>query len=161
MTTTEHYDLVILGSGSGNSVPDEDLADWRIAMVEPGRFGGTCLNRGCIPSKMFVYAADVALKVRNAGTYGVDAELRGADWDAIRDRVFGRIDPIADGGKAYRSGLPNTDLYEEEARFVGERELQVGDTRITADRIVLAAGSRPSIPDVDGVHDVPLSLIHI
>lgn len=155
MTTTEHYDLVIIGSGSGNSVPDEDLAEWRIAMVEPGRFGGTCLNRGCIPSKMFVYAADVALKVRNAARYGVDAELRGADWGAIRDRVFGRIDPIADGGRAYRGGLPNTDLYEEEARFVGERELQVGDTRITAERIVLAAGSRPRIPDIEGLHDVP------
>lgn len=155
MTTAEHYDLVIIGSGSGNSVPDEDLADWRIAMVEQGVFGGTCLNRGCIPSKMFVYAADVALKTRNAGRYGIDAELHGADWDAIRDRVFGRIDPIAAGGKAYRGGLPNTDLYEDQARFVGLRELQVGATRITADRIVLAAGSRPRIPDVPGIHDVP------
>ncbi len=153
--TTEHYDLVIIGSGSGNSVPDEDLADWRIALVEQGRFGGTCLNRGCIPSKMFVYAADVAQKVRTAGRFGLDATLHGADWDAIRDRVFGRIDPIADGGRDYRGGLPNTDLYEAQARFVGRRELQVGDTHITADRIVLAAGSRPRVPDVPGIHDVP------
>lgn len=155
MTTSEHYDLVIIGSGSGNSVPDEDLADWRIAMVEQGTFGGTCLNRGCIPSKMFVYAADIAHHVATAGRYGVTATLHGVDWDAVRDRVFGRIDPIAEGGREYRAGLPNTDLYEQQARFIGERELQVGETRITADRIVLAAGSRPRIPDVPGIHDVP------
>src|SRR5690606_2504776 len=102
---------------SGNSVPDEDLADWRIAVVEPGVFGGTCLNRGCIPSKMFVYAADVAEAVRGAATYGLDATLHGADWDAIRNRVFGRIDPIADAGRRYRAELPNTDLLEDLARF--------------------------------------------
>ncbi len=154
-STTEHYDLVIIGSGSGNSVPDEDLGDWRIAMVEQGTFGGTCLNRGCIPSKMFVYAADVAHHVTTAGRYGIDATLHGVDWAAVRDRVFGRIDPISAGGREYRAGLPNTDLYEQQARFTGPRELQVGDTRITADRIVLAAGSRPRIPDVPGIHDVP------
>ncbi|MFT5563918.1 MAG: mycothione reductase [Myxococcota bacterium] len=152
---TEHYDLVILGSGSGNSVSDEDLLRWRVAMIEPGVFGGTCLNRGCIPSKMFVYAAEVAHRVTTAAQYGVHATLDSTDWVAIRDRVFGRIDPIAAGGRAYRGGLPNTDLYEAPARFVGERTLQVGAVTITADRVVLAAGSRPSVPDVPGIDDVP------
>lgn len=151
----EHYDLIIVGTGSGNSVPDEDLADWRIAVVEPDVFGGTCLNRGCIPSKMFVYAADVALHAREAGRYGIDAELRGADWTAIRDRVFGRIDPIAAGGRAYREGLANTTVYDAPARFVGARTLQVGDETITGDRVVLAAGSRPLVPDWPGLHAVP------
>ena len=151
----EHYDLAIVGSGSGNSVPDEDLGDWRIAMVEQDVFGGTCLNRGCIPSKMFVYTADVALHVREAARFGLDATFHGADWTAVRDRVFGRIDPISAGGRDYRAGLPNTDLYEAPARFTGPRELQVGDTRVTADRIVLAAGSRPFVPDLPGIHDVP------
>ena len=150
----EHYDLVVVGTGSGNSVPDEDLADWRIAVVEPGEFGGTCLNRGCIPSKMFVHTADVAHVVRDAGRFGVHATYDGSDWPAIRDRVFGRIDPIAANGRRYRADLPNTDLYEDLARFVGPRTLQVGDRTITGDRIVLAAGSRPNLPDVDGLLDV-------
>lgn len=154
MSRAEHYDLVVIGSGSGNSVPDEDLTDWRIAMVEQGTFGGTCLNRGCIPSKMFVYTADIAHHVRTAARFGLDATLHGADWQAIRDRVFGRIDAIAAGGRDYRAGLENTDLYEERARFVGERELLVGDTHLTANRVVIAAGSRPRIPDVPGIHDV-------
>ena len=148
------YDLIIVGTGSGNSVPDEDLSDWRIAVVEPGVFGGTCLNRGCIPSKMFVYAADVAETVRGAGRYGVQATLDGTDWPAIRDRVFGRIDPIAANGRRYRADLPNTDLFEDMARFVAPRTLQVGDRTITGERIVLAAGSRPHLPDVEGLLDV-------
>ncbi len=110
------FDLIIVGTGSGNAVPDEDLSDWRIAVVEAGVFGGTCLNRGCIPSKMFVYTADVAEAVHTAGRYGLQATLEDADWAAIRDRVFARIDPIATGGRAYRSGLPNTTLFEGMAR---------------------------------------------
>ncbi len=149
------FDLIIVGTGSGNGVPDEDLADWRIAVVDGGVFGGTCLNRGCIPSKMFVHTADVAEAVHTAGRYGLQASLQGSDWAAIRDRVFARIDPIAVGGRTYRAGLPNTTLFEGMTKFVGPRTLQVdGDTTITGERIVLAAGSRPWIPDVAGIHDV-------
>lgn len=154
MPVDAEYDLIIVGTGSGNSVPDEDLADWRIAVVEPGEFGGTCLNRGCIPSKMFVYTADVAHAVRTAGRYDLQAELLGSDWPAIRDRVFGRIDPIAANGHRYRSQLPNTTLYEDLARFVGPRTLQVGDRTIRGRHVVLAAGSRPRLPDVPGLADV-------
>lgn len=153
---TEHYDLVVVGTGSGNSVPDEDLDDWRIAVVEQGVFGGTCLNRGCIPSKMFVYAADVAHTVATADRYGVRATLDGVDWPAVRDRVFGRIDPIAEAGRDYRGGRPSTDLYEADARFVGPRTLQVGEVTITGDRVVLATGSRPTVPaELPGLADVP------
>ena len=151
---TSHHDLIIVGSGSGNSVPDEDLADLSIAMVEPDVFGGTCLNRGCIPSKMFVYAADVAHTVATAGRYGVRGSLEGVDWPAVRDRVFGRIDPIAAGGRRYRESLPNTTLYTGRARFVAPRTLQVGEATITGDQVVLAAGSRPRVPEVPGLHDV-------
>ena len=66
----ENYDLIILGTGSGNSIITPDFDDWKIAIVEKGVFGGTCLNRGCIPSKMFVYAADVIEQVRHATSSG-------------------------------------------------------------------------------------------
>ena len=86
------YDLVIIGAGSGNMLPAGQFDGWRIAMVEGSRFGGTCLNRGCIPSKMLVHTADVAQVVRRAGRFGIGAELTGVDWPAIRDRVFSRIE---------------------------------------------------------------------
>lgn len=150
----DEYDLIIVGTGSGNAVPDEDLDDWRIAVIEPGEFGGTCLNPGCIPSKMFVYTADVARTIRTAGRFGLDAHLDDSDWAAIRDRVFGRIDPIAASGHRYRSQLPNTTVYEDLARFVGSRTLRVGEHVIRGRHVVLAAGSRPHVPDVPGIHDV-------
>jgi mycothione reductase len=75
------YDLVIVGAGSGNMLPAKEFAGWRIAVVESGRFGGTCLNCGCIPSKMLVHTADVAQAVRHAGRFGI-----GARWTGCRSR---------------------------------------------------------------------------
>jgi mycothione reductase len=150
-----HYDLIIIGAGSGNSIIGPEHDDWRIAMVERSLFGGTCMNRGCIPSKMFIYTADLAEHARDNERYGISTEFHSADWPKIVQRVFGRIDPIAEGGRQYRHGLPHVDVYEHSAHFVGPRELQVGDQRITGDRIVVAAGARSFIPDVPGIDDVP------
>jgi mycothione reductase len=151
---SQHYDLVIIGTGSGNSILTPDFDGWKVAIVERGVFGGTCLNRGCIPTKMFVYAADLAETVRDASRLGVHAHVDHIDWKAIRDRVFGRIDPIAAGGEAYRRGLPNVDVYAEDARFVGPKHIQVGESVITGTHIVLAAGARPFLPDIPGLEDV-------
>ncbi|MEM8902065.1 MAG: mycothione reductase [Actinomycetota bacterium] len=150
----EHYDLVIVGTGSGNSVPTPEMDGWRIAIVEKGVFGGTCLNVGCIPSKMFVLTADVAEAIAGSERYGVRSSLEGVDWPGIVDRVFGRIDPIARGGEEWRAGLANFDVYKEHGRFVDHKVMEVGDQRITADRWILAAGARPFIPPVPGIEDV-------
>src|SRR6202167_1992345 len=145
-----HYDLVIVGAGSGNMLPTEEFKGWRVAVVESHKFGGTCLNRGCIPSKMFVYTADVATTVQHAGRYGIHARFDGADWPAIRDRVFGRIDPLSAKAVAYRRAK-GMDVFHGEARFTRPGVLRVGDDELRADRIVLAAGSRPSVPDIPGL----------
>jgi mycothione reductase len=152
--TARSYDLVIVGAGSGNMLPGEDFAGWRIAIVEAGRFGGTCLNRGCIPSKMLVHTADVARTIRGAGRFGVDVKWLGADWAAIRDRVFGRIDPLHEAAVAYRRSN-GVDVFLGEARFVAPKVLRVGGDELQAERFVLAAGSRPRIPPVPGLADVP------
>ncbi len=156
------FDLVIVGTGSANSIPGPEFDDWSIAIVERGVFGGTCLNVGCIPSKMFVYAADVADTIATAASYGISASFDGADWPAIRDRVFGRIDPIADGGRDYRSGAqcPNIAVFEGDARFVSDRRLAVrmhdGSTESVSGRhIVLGAGARAFLPPYRGLGTVP------
>jgi mycothione reductase len=149
-----HHDLLIIGTGSGNSIIGPEHDDLDIAIVERDRFGGTCLLRGCIPSKMYVYAADLAELARSGPRLGVDTRMHGVDWKAIRDRVFERIDAISDGGEAYRESLDNVTVYRGDARFIGERRVVVGDEVITADQIVLAAGARPMIPDVPGLADV-------
>lgn len=148
--TDKHYDIAIIGSGSGNTIVDERFADKTVAIFEESTFGGTCINVGCIPTKMFVYASEVAETIRESSRYGVDAHIDGVRWTDIVDRVFGRIDPIAVGGEKYRrEGSPNVTLYSGHARFVGPRRIDTGTGEIvTADRVVIAAGSRPMIPDV-------------
>ncbi len=150
-TDIETFDLIIVGSGSGNSIPSY-LDDWKIALVERDVFGGTCLNRGCIPSKMFVYPADVAVASRTSSKLGIDTQFNGADWSAIRDRVFGLIDPISAGGREYRaSGTPNVTLIQGTAGFIDERTLDVEGRRISAPRMLLAAGARPVVPPIAGL----------
>src|ERR1700759_5787000 len=102
----ESYDLAIIGTGSGNSILDDRYAKKRLAICEQGTFGGTCLNVGCIPTKMFVYAAEVAETVRSAARYGIDAHIDRVRWDDIVSRVFGRIDPIGVPGGKHRAGGP-------------------------------------------------------
>jgi mycothione reductase len=156
-----HFDLVIIGTGSGNSVLDKRFAGWRVAIVERGVFGGTCLNVGCIPTKMFVYSADLAATPAASAKLGVDSELHGVRWTDVRDRIFGRIDPIAAGGREYRHDHPdnaNVTVFEGTARFTGPRRLVVSggesglDEELTADRVVLANGGRPvELPQLAGV----------
>ncbi|SPT58344.1 MULTISPECIES: mycothione reductase [Actinomadura] len=156
----ERFDVAIIGTGSGNSLLTPDHDGLKVAIVERDVFGGTCLNRGCIPTKMFVYAADIAETVRHSSRYGVDARLDTVRWNDIADRVFGRIDPIADGGEDYRKSLDNVTVFNGEARFTGERTLGIrsadGSARhIAADDIVLAAGASPRIPPIPGLAEVP------
>jgi len=156
----QQYDLIIIGAGSGNSIVGPAFDDWSIAIVEEWVFGGTCLNRGCIPTKMLVHTADVALTVEHAATYDIDAHLDKVHWTSVRDRVFGRIDPIAAGGERYRAfDCPNVTVHHGHARFVGPRRLSVtapdGTVEtIEAQHVVVAAGARPMIPDIPGIHDV-------
>ncbi|MHA6600848.1 mycothione reductase [Corynebacterium coyleae] len=152
-TNSTHYDLIIVGTGSGNSILTPDFDDKKVAIVEKGKFGGTCLNVGCIPTKMYVLAAEHAFAAREAGKLGVDLEFHGADWDAIKERVFdNRIDLIAKGGENYRRNeCDNVTVYDMEASFVGPKTLKTGrggvEEAITADTIILAAGARPFIPE--------------
>ena len=150
-----HFDLAIVGSGSGNSIPDERFTDLDIAMIDKGTFGGTCLNVGCIPSKMFVYPADLAASTFQATRLGVDLDLEAVRWREIRDRIFGRIDPKAAKGRAYRDQSHNVTVFDGRARFVGPRQLDLGAaTPITADQVVIAAGSLAVIPELSGLHSV-------
>jgi mycothione reductase len=153
-----HHDLVVIGSGSGNSIVDRRFADLDVAIVEHGVFGGTCINVGCIPTKMYVYPADIAQHIRHASRLGIDATLDKVRWRDIRDRIFGRIDPIAVDGHAYRARRSaNVTLYDGHARFTGPKQIAVEmpgeQAEFTADRIVIATGGRPWIPDP--LRDVP------
>ena len=156
-----HFDIAIIGTGSGNSILDERYEDKKVAICEQGVFGGTCLNVGCIPTKMFVYAAEVAQNVRESARYGVDAHVDGVRWTDVVSRVFGRIDPIAMGGENYRRSSPNVEVFGSHTRFAptnsdGRYSLQTDDgDEFTADQVVIAAGSRAVVPEAVTACGVP------
>ncbi|MCC6225234.1 MAG: mycothione reductase [Microthrixaceae bacterium] len=152
---TEHFDLAIVGTGSGNSILDDRFEDWKVAIVERDVFGGTCLNRGCIPTKMLVVPADMAHAVGAARRLGVDLHLDGVRWRDLRDRVFGRIDAIAASGERYRSGQRQVSVFAGDGSFSGDKEMTVevdGRRRtFSADRFVLAVGARAQVPEIPGL----------
>lgn len=155
MTATQVVDLAIIGSGSGNAIPDDRFADKTLAIFEEGVYGGTCLNVGCIPTKMFVYASEVAEIARHGARLGVHSKVDSVDWPGIVERVFGRIDPLSQGGKEYRvDRCENITVYDSHVEFDGRDDdgryrlvTRDGDT-VLADEVVLAAGSRAVIPQI-------------
>lgn len=150
----QEFDLVIIGAGSGNMIPGPEHDDWKIAVIEKAKFGGTCLNHGCIPSKMLLQSAYVAETVKNAGTFGVKSEFKGIDWKALTGRVWDRIDPLSEMGEAYRGKQPNTTVFKGTARFTGRKQIEVNGEQITGRHIVISAGGRPRIPEIPGLADV-------
>jgi mycothione reductase len=104
---------------------------------------------------MLVHLADLAASTAHASRLGVDLDLRGVRWREIRDRIFGRIDPMAADGRGYRQRSDNVTVFDARARFVGPRELDVGAAEtIAADRVVIATGSRPVVPYLPGLSTV-------
>ncbi len=151
-----HHDLLVIGTGSGNSIVDARFAALDVAFIEGGTFGGTCLNVGCIPTKMFVHTADLAAGTRGSSRFGVDSFVDKVRWPDIRDRIFGRIDPISAGGETYRRDGSNVTLYAERARFTGPKRLELASgQQVSADRVVIAAGSRAVVPEVPGLAEFP------
>ncbi len=150
----QHFDLCVIGSGSGNSVAGKEFRDVRVAIVDGAPwFGGTCLNAGCIPSKMLTHPADVAEAARRAGVLGVEVSGVRVRWADLRARVVARVDAEAATAEQQRERHPNVTVFRAQARFTGPRRLQVGQEELTADRFVIAAGSRPWLPPLPGLDD--------
>ena len=92
----EKYDVIVIGGGSGLRVSSAAAREGKkVAIIEPGPLGGTCLNRGCIPSKMLIHASEVAMTVKESAKFGVDSELSGIRFKDITDRVSGTVDEEA------------------------------------------------------------------
>lgn len=117
-----HYDLLLIGTGSGNMFLDKRFAGLKTAIAEEWHFGGTCLNVGCIPTKMFVYPATLAEQATQADRYNLTPTHPKVDWAGLQERIFSRIDAIESGGREYRSSdrQPNVTVVPEHVHFTGE-----------------------------------------
>ena len=148
--------MIVIGSGSGLEISAE-AADrgLSVAVVEEGPFGGTCLNRGCIPSKMLIHCADVMETIQRAELFGIKARVESVDWQYIIRRAVDEIDGDARAIEEGNRRAANITVFKGTGRFVGEKTLEVNGDSIGAETIVIAAGTRPSVPDIPGLAGVP------
>jgi dihydrolipoamide dehydrogenase len=148
------YDIVILGGGSGGYACALRAAELgkRVALIEKDKVGGTCLHRGCIPTKALLHAAELADQAREGASFGVHSTLDNIDMpgvNAYKDKVVSRLYKGLTGLVASR----HIDTIEGEGRLVSPTQVQVGDTVIEGAHVVLASGSQArSLPglDIDG-----------
>jgi len=146
------FDLIVIGSGSGldvaNAVAQHGL---RVAIIEKDRMGGTCLNRGCIPSKLLIHSADVMETIKSAAQFGINVSGISIDFEKIVSRTNRIVDTDSDGIRQAFSHVENPKLFPYECRFVGPKTVSVGGQMIKADKILIASGTRPAIPEIKGL----------
>lgn len=152
---SEAVDTLVIGGGMGGlPLALRAAGDGRTMLVEQKLLGGTCLNRGCIPTKTMIASARVAHLARRAAEFGVHAGAVAVDLGAVVDRKDGVIDAIRSGSYRTVRGRDGLELAESPARLVGPHTAEVDGRRIEAKRMVLAAGSRARIPAIDGLDTV-------
>ena len=149
-------DICVIGAGSGGLSVAAGAVQMgaRVVLIEGAEMGGDCLNHGCVPSKALIAAAEAAAAMRGAERFGLRAVEPEVDFGAVKDHVADVVAAIAPVDSQDRfEGLGCT-VLRGWARFVGPREVAVGDLRVRARRIVIATGSQPAIPPVPGLEDV-------
>ncbi|MGM5488650.1 MAG: dihydrolipoyl dehydrogenase [Nanobdellota archaeon] len=151
----KEYDMIVIGSGSAMNVVEEALVHEKtVAVVDKGPAGGTCLNLGCIPSKMLIAAADKVMEIQEAESFGIKASVEKIDFGAIMQNMRDHILPEQQEIHAALTGADEFDFYEGEGRFVDDYTLEVNGERIRGNQVVIGAGSRPWIPDIPGLDSV-------
>jgi glutathione reductase (NADPH) len=148
---TEEFDLIVIGGGSGGIAHARRAAEYgaQVAVIEYGPLGGTCVNVGCVPKKIMWYTASHMHHFEHAADYGFDVSVGGHDWAALkarRDAYVRRLNGI------YEANLDKSGVryIAGAARFVDPHSVAVGDALYSSDRIVIATGGRPIVPDIPG-----------
>jgi dihydrolipoamide dehydrogenase len=152
----KEYDVIVIGSGAGATIVDAALQQGlRVALVDRGPLGGTCLNVGCIPTKILTFPADRVVEIEEARKLGIEARVENVDFKAIMERMH-RL--VGEDQEHIRQGITHAqdlDFYEMESFFVGKHTMQAGDVRIHGKKIFIVAGARPVIPPIEGLGQVP------
>ncbi len=152
----KEYDFIVIGSGAGLLIVNQALAHGgRVALVEQGpRLGGTCLNYGCIPSKMLIHAADRVMEIEKSRELGIDVRVEGIDFATVMNRMRKYRDEHESQlreGVEQQKGL---DFYMGTGSFVSDYTLEINGERIKGDKIFIASGCRPLVPPINGLDTV-------
>jgi mycothione reductase len=152
----KNYDLIVIGGGGGTKLVSPPAAlGLKVAVIEKEALGGTCLNRGCIPSKMLIHPADVAAEIDDAHRINLKVGKYSIDWSTLVRRVNRDVTRDSKSiGKAYNKNK-NIDYYHHQAKFISNKVLEVNGKKITAKKIFIATGARPRIPNIPGLEGTP------
>ena len=147
------FDLFVIGAGSGGVRASRVAAAYgaRVAIAEEHKVGGTCVIRGCVPKKLLVYGAHFAEDLNDAAMFGWDVPQKRFDWAVLRDNVLGEVCRLEE---AYTETLTNHDvtIFKERATLVGANAVQLASGKtVTAEKILIATGARPLMPDLPGI----------
>lgn len=150
------YDLISIGTGSVISIVEAMIQEnpkIKVAVIDKDEPGGICLTRGCIPSKLLLYPAELVRNAEEARKFGIDSEIKNIDFRKVMERmrniIYEDINRIRQG----LSNSKNVDYYPEVAEFIGPYTLKVGNETITSKMIFLCTGSKPTIPPIKGIEE--------
>ncbi len=151
------FDVIVIGSGGGAKItsPAAKLG-FKVAVIEKDKLGGTCLNRGCIPSKMLIHPADVAQTINSAKKFDIDVDTNiSVNFAKLVSRISNTVDGDSNSIAAGYGKNPNITFFPTEGKFVSDKVIRVGSDEITADKIFIATGARPHIPEIEGLLGTP------
>ncbi|MEF8834527.1 MAG: dihydrolipoyl dehydrogenase [Candidatus Thermoplasmatota archaeon] len=152
----KEYDLISIGTGSAMSIVTQALNEdpnLDIAVIENEKPGGICLTRGCIPSKLLLYPAEVVNSIKEADRFGVDVDINSIDFQQIMERMRDHVNTQSESIGTNLRNSTDLDFYEDDAQFVDDYTLKVGNKKIKGKKIILGTGSRPSIPPIDNLEE--------
>lgn len=151
------FDLIVIGSGSGLDVANTAAIEkgFKVAIFEKDKLGGTCLNRGCIPSKLLIHSADIIEIIKKADVFGITVKDYTIDFQQIVNRVNKIVNTESIEIKKGLRASKNPQLFLQECKFIGEKKILIANDKIiTSDTILIASGTRPNIPNIKGLKNV-------
>jgi mycothione reductase len=154
---TQEFDVIVIGSGGGSKITRPAAAlGKKVAIIEKGRLGGTCLNHGCIPSKMLIHVADLVSEIRDTQRFEMTVNQNITfDFKKLVERVSATIDKDSDSIAPAYDKNPNVTLFSGEGKFIDNHTVEVNGEKLTAKQIVIAAGARAHIPNIKGLEGTP------
>jgi mycothione reductase len=151
----EQFDVIVVGSGSGILVASAAVEQgMKVALVEHGRMGGTCINVGCVPSKMLIYPADVLATIREAEKVGIKASINKVDFNNIMTRMHTLVDHDTKQQAAAVEATPKMHWFKDRSEFIADYTMKVGKHTIKAKKIFVATGTRTLIPPIKGLQNI-------
>jgi dihydrolipoamide dehydrogenase len=151
----EQFDVLVIGSGSGMLVASVAVEQgFKVALVEHGKMGGTCINVGCVPSKMLIYPADILTTVKDADKLGIHATVDSVDFNNIMTRMHTLVSHDSGHQAAAVEATPDLTWFKETGEFISDYTMQVGTRTITAKVVFIVSGARTAVPPIKGIENV-------